>query len=536
MSKSASKKKDAAEAPPSCAEFLTPPPSLQQVQQKVATKRAAILTQQVGSPTFVSLKGADALVISEEWGIDLIRCVKEGDTEEALSTIRSWFDLRSPLNPPQSLLRFPSPDPTDLAAYNDSEIEDAIARDSATAEYYYDALAEAYKWGYDVAQCLHWLTLFAKTHVEYIGLLSCSIFPWDCFASTKPHLFSLVESKRMIEYFVNTYMKHIRLITHFFVRPREISRTVEHREIYAFEAPGPLSAGIPEEKWGEYLVAEAERVRKLKEAEQAAIQNAKREAEEKERKRNEGVVVAEMIRARRQKMIITVPPLEPFTSPEPAEVIPDTIFQTVPQDSPQASVLPFIKRVYHPAEQASIGLVPPEPTQPQSITLKPPAPAAPTTGSARTSSSLPPPVIATTPSPVKITTETPLNPSNLAFILQANATPLFSHLASHLEKKMDHTMTEVGNRLVKVYADRMALRKVDREEDEKVQAWVQLQAVNAAAANAAAAASEVVATIEVPGLKGKSRPGSVMGGSQERGASARGGSAGKKLASPAKKK
>ncbi|KAJ3025283.1 UNVERIFIED_CONTAM: hypothetical protein HDU68_007306 [Siphonaria sp. JEL0065] len=552
MSKNSAKKnkEPPPEQPPPFAEFLLPPPTIAQVQQKIYRKRAAISAEQWDlqyetqeNQLESCFKGIDALSISADCAIDLMLRVKTrecDDKEEALATIRAWFNLQPPLNPPQSLLLCPSPDTADLEAsglfFGNLEMENVAARDTAIAEYFYDALMESYQWGYNAAQSVHWLTLFAKTHEEYIdaiktsknlyadpslciqifqrnlkGLLTYSIAPWSYVPPPRPTIFSSLEAKFMIDYFANTYVKHLRLLTHFFTIPRQVDTTIVKQEIQEFAEPSPLNTAIPAEKWDEYLVAEAEKAKKRREAELEAIDRSKKEAAERERKKQEDAQIAEMIRVRRQNMVITVEPLEPFPIPAPVEVVPEALFPVAnEEDLEDSSVIkapipkewpgldPTIVKDDETVNEV-VQNIPTALATRASIITRPLSTVGPTSGSgAGPQLSL----LLNGPNavnggvithPIKITADAPLNPPNIGALLGANTLPLISSFVQHMEKKIDFQTNEIVSRYQKLSSDRIAMKKYEKDEDDKLYA-MQQQRATAAAAAAAQAAAEVKAS------------------------------------------
>ncbi|KAI9349037.1 hypothetical protein BDR26DRAFT_852856 [Obelidium mucronatum] len=512
MSKNSAKKggkEPTPDQPPPFAEFLLPAPTISQIKEKVRQKRAAIAQSaeiwdlQTDSNNSNSLKesepcfkGADALSIGPEYAIDLMLRVKTRDREEkeeALSTIRAWFNLQPPLNPPQSLLLCPSPNTAELEALQNPEAENVAARDTALAEYYYEALLESYGWGYSVAQSVHWLTLFAKTHEEYLdmiqkskargesntshcigifernlkGLLTCSIPPWTCIPVSAPPIFSALEAKYMIDYFGNTYVKHLKLLTHFFTRPQEIDTT-------DFCEPKPLSGAIPAEKWDEYL--------RLKEDEQ----------------------IAEMIRIRRQT-IGTISGLKLPVVVEPEKMVIDAqeeedlyiIHAPAPKEWPGLNHV----IVTGEAEGSDGGSFRNNSMAAASIIARPASSVQPSGGGGGVNPAVAVP--APPPHPVKITADAPLNPQNIGTLLAANTLPLISSLVQHVEKKIDYQTTELLNRYQKLSSDRIAMKKYEKEEDEKVYAMQQQRAAVAAAQAAAAEAKASSASLASRGASAK---------------------------------
>ena len=64
------------------------------------------------------------------------------------------------------------------------------------------------------------------------------------------------------------YLKHARLISFFLISPRRIQTVNCKHKIEKVPVAVSLNEGIPEEKWEEYLAAEAEAARKLKQEEE----------------------------------------------------------------------------------------------------------------------------------------------------------------------------------------------------------------------------------------------------------------------------
>ncbi|ORY37604.1 hypothetical protein BCR33DRAFT_447550 [Rhizoclosmatium globosum] len=531
MSKSASKK-GSKETPTDgsniasslLAEFLSPPPTLIQLQTKIKAKRAAIAAEakldcEEDLEIEPSFKGADALEITPECALDFVKQVKtleEADKQEALSIIRAWFNLCPPLHPPQSLLLCPSPDTADLEAYADSEVEDIVARDTALAEMLFDAAVVAVEWGFSVGQVCWFVTLLEAVHRIYLergaggraaavqvlteqmkGMVDGTGEPWNACVP-RVRMFDALEIRRIIEWFSDIYLQHVRLITYFFTRPREVDTTVVNSQIDSFVEPSPLSGGILAEKWGDYLLAEAEKVRRAKELELEAIAAAKREVEEKERKAKEDAQIAEMVRVRRMNMVITVPPLEPFPKLEVTEVVKAEVLFPVASEEEEEGVVvlrPPEKKEYpgyHPEETFTVTgedsinveedmhqnvVVPPV----EGLTVIAPQAVASTRGSvaiprpSAVGAPIPiqPAPVALPQLPIKIVDDTPLNPPNLQTLLSTNTANVVSTIITHLEKKIEYQSTEIGNRFTKVCADRIAMKKYEKEEEDKITAMQQ---------------------------------------------------------------
>ncbi|KAJ3130788.1 hypothetical protein HK100_007478 [Physocladia obscura] len=311
----------------------------------------------------------DALGISCEKMTELMTKVsktKPSDKESALVIIREWFNLCFPTPQPRSLLEPENSNiyvsiansdvnNTDKTVNQQQQIqhEDTAARDTWLAEYYYNALIKSYSWGFHTLQSACWLALFSKTHQEYIGskgagtrevqlrdaflrnlkkttasLICSAAFTNSNQLHRKTLIFDTLDSQRMIEYFISTYVRHERLIRYCFMHARQLETRCTELVIDDVFELIPLSKAVPEEKWEDYLRAEADRVRREKETEIELIERAKWEAEEKKKLDYEALIMTEAARIRRQNMVITVAPIE--SHPRAAETLdsmgPDALF------------------------------------------------------------------------------------------------------------------------------------------------------------------------------------------------------------------
>ncbi|KAI9338556.1 hypothetical protein DFJ73DRAFT_962074, partial [Zopfochytrium polystomum] len=130
--------------------------------------------------------------------------------------------------------------------------------------------------------------------------------------------FSRLEAQALIDFFLQGYAQHARLIATTLATPRQLRITPCARAVGRPVPPVPLAVAVPAERWEEHLAAEADKRRRLEEAELEAILAKERMALEKERLANEAAAAAEAARIKKLNMIVRIPPLSAYHDALPA--------------------------------------------------------------------------------------------------------------------------------------------------------------------------------------------------------------------------
>ncbi|KAJ3217234.1 hypothetical protein HDU67_008256 [Dinochytrium kinnereticum] len=346
------------------------------------------------------------------------------------------------------------PAPTERARY-DPNIEDRIERDAALADILFNFASEAYRIGLSELYLSFWLTVIKATHESYIGhakrgqislnvkeckeifdktvsetsvSLSAKLakFPATRFQQQKEYAM-----KRMMDCFSKTYLCHIKLITHVFLRPRKLELIKIVKDLETEFPMQPLAVGIPAEKWEEYLAAENEKARKQKEAELEAIEAKKREEEERQKKEREALA-ASLDPYRRIDGIITlhVPPIEPYTGPPPIFPTSESLF---PSD--------FVSHL-------------PESTSAEDSTFE--------------SKPIEPYLTSEDPT-FKSNVENknrPLTPHTITSVLSQTTVPYLASIHNYIESSLDHQANETLSRVSRLATERVTARLKEKEEEE----------------------------------------------------------------------
>ncbi|KAJ3096153.1 hypothetical protein HDU97_006185 [Phlyctochytrium planicorne] len=175
----------------------------------------------------------------------------------------------------------------------------------------------------------------------------------------------------------------------------------------------PLAAGIPAEKWDEYVASENEKARKQKEAELEAIEQKKREEEERLRKEQEELAAASDPYRRIDGVItLKVPPIEPYNC--------------------KPLVLPTPEKLFPDDGVHSSGIAAVEPQKSQSPGEK----------------------------------ERPLTPQFMSALLSQTTVPFLNAVQNHLESHMEYQTTEALSRITKLATERIMVRVKEKEEEE----------------------------------------------------------------------
>ncbi|TPX70489.1 hypothetical protein CcCBS67573_g06526 [Chytriomyces confervae] len=528
-----------------------PPLTKAEIKTKVAAKRAAAAAA-MQATKLESFNPAqldhrfNVLSISQEAADELMLHLEKnatGSFENALSIIRAWFNLQTPATPPKlsvprdtgilSAASTPSISSSFLEVYCSTPDEEDISnRDNVLAAYYLDALLASHGWGFSTLQSVCWVTLFSICHEEFTGtsatssslsdtalyiqiiqsniqsMLLANKSPWNTPTDTpKRPIFNTLQVQNMLDYFIQICLPHARLYKHFFTKPRDLHVTFIEKSVQINGDPLPLSKGIPAENWNDYLASEAARIRKEKKDELAseAIERAKREKALQEKHEREAAEYAELLKIRRDNMIITVPPIEPYSPENPVHhVDPDALFPIQDGSLPNLTTLtdltllqskPITSPSANQAARQSVVAPPPVPAQPRLSTLQ-----------NRLSTSRQPsisgPSTTETPPTSKLSKETPLTPSTIATVISTNASTLLAALTTHLENKIDYQAAEIANRFVKVSGDRIALKKYEREEEEKMAVLMQQRAAAEEAEEREWVASKVAAAAAAQSAEG----------------------------------
>ncbi|KAI8831353.1 hypothetical protein BJ741DRAFT_322477 [Chytriomyces cf. hyalinus JEL632] len=528
-----------------------PPLTKAEIKTKVAAKRAAaaaaMQATKLESSNSAQLDNRfNVLSISQEVADELMLHVEKnatGSFDNALSIIRAWFNLQTPATPPKlslpqatgilSVASTPSISSSFLEVYCSTPDEEDISnRDTVLAGYYLDALLASHGWGFSTLQSVCWVTLFSICHEEFTGtsatssnlsdtalyiqiiqsniesMLLANKSPWNMPTDTpKRPIFNTLQVQNMLDYFIQICLPHARLHKHFFTKPRDLHVTFIEKTVQFNGDPLPLSKGIPAENWNDYLASEAARIRKEKEDELEAIERAKREKALQEKHEREAAEYANLLKIRRDNMIITVPPIEPYRPENPVHhVDPDALFPiqdgslpnltaftdlTMPQSKPITS--PSTNQA--PRQSIVAPPPPPVPAQPRLSTLQ-------NRFSTSRQPSVSNPPTSETPPATKLSKETPLTPSTIATVISTNASTLLAALTNHLENKIDYQAAEIANRFVKVSGDRIALKKYEREEEEKMAALMQQRAAAEEAEEREWVASKVAAAAAAQSAEG----------------------------------
>ncbi|KAI8924291.1 hypothetical protein BC831DRAFT_416351 [Entophlyctis helioformis] len=223
----------------------------------------------------------------------IMTAIKSSKHNVAIDILRRQFKLMPPPPPPSHILLCrPSQIPARPKKY-DRHAEDVQMRDVILSQYLLDATCFVYNLGMSPLQCSIWLTIFKKAHDQYISQAKHSgpkCDPDSCFTIFKTTLlelvnvagkpmFSINETKQLVDYIVQSYGQHVRLVTYAFTMPQDVQIDPVSKTLDVALCNGwaflPLAQGIPADKWDEYCRKEDERRRIARAAEEEAKESAR---------------------------------------------------------------------------------------------------------------------------------------------------------------------------------------------------------------------------------------------------------------------
>ncbi|KAJ3051284.1 hypothetical protein HK097_007745, partial [Rhizophlyctis rosea] len=270
----------------------------------------------------------DGLVLSLKDTLEVLGLIRDGRADDACALLRTVLNLQPPLPPPSDILVNPPRAEEVQPTQYEPHIEDESARGTILAQYYVDAIRHGYEIGLTFWQCAVWVTVFRDVHEEWISYCKSKKItdPKHCIrifqsritktarpSSTSSHhpggqagdsrfpklatpavesradsspgpCFSSDQMVELAKYFVANYIQHIRLITFTFTQPQDIQFTRIVRFVEQKQQFQPLSGGIPEEEWEEYLRKVEEEEKERQEAIRREEERLRLEQEEKLKK------------------------------------------------------------------------------------------------------------------------------------------------------------------------------------------------------------------------------------------------------------
>ncbi|KAI8843600.1 hypothetical protein BC829DRAFT_400995 [Chytridium lagenaria] len=397
----------------------------------------------------------EGFCVSRGDSMGLAKAIESGSIASGLDIIRASLKLMKPKESPSHILKQMQPAPLERARY-DPSLEDRIERDTALADLLYSFVSEAHRIGLCELYLSFWLTVVKTTHDTFLAHVRranpSSASAYECkdvfekvysqtsrvltdklneFPSSRFEKQKEYAIKSMTDFFATTYIRHIKLITHMFLKPRNLQVVKIHKDIHTHFPVNPLSTGISADKWDEYVAAENEKARRQKEAELEAIEAKKREEEERFRKEQEAAAAAADPYKRVDGLItLRVPPIEPYSGPAP-------IFPTVERLFPATADISELESMIPAFEIPSIQEIQ-EPNYPRQLNNS-------------------------------ISSETkprPLTPHTIGTVLSQTTTPFLGSIQTYIESSIDYQMNEALARINKLGSERITARMKEKEEEE----------------------------------------------------------------------